>query len=343
MLDLRYGETMDLYKIKSDGKIMEIKKAPFSDEPKELEDFIVKNEGVLGNLVLLNRQITLPDSTRMDIWGLDMLDKRPVIVELKNVLTGIEIIPQILPYHNFVKSNPDTLKFKAASDSRFLNKLKSLELDQEELFKGLEADPKVILIAPIFKKELLDAINYMKIDIELIEISRYRTEENEYQIAINKPQVEAPTQATVRVMEEWNWDKYQKEGISESKINTAKPLEESLRKILADQKIALKPIFRKLYIPFQSGRSNVFWIDLGYTSWETGDVVLTLNLDKEPDMKSEGIQINHTRTRWQKDYSQWSIFFNKPVDLSPLVPIIRRAYEHVTGAKIEQSEHSSSS
>jgi len=61
---------------------------------------------------------------------------------------------------------------------------------------------------------------------------------------------------------------------------------------------------------------------------------LSFNLDKEPDLKAEGIEIEHTRTRWVGEYNQWSIFFNKIVDLSPLTAIIKRSYEFVTGIKI---------
>lgn len=333
---------MELYKIKPDGEILEIEKAPFLDEPGEMEDFVLKNEGVFGNLALLNRQITLPDGKRIDIWGLDTLDQRPVIIELKNQVTGIEVIPQILPYYNFVKSNPDTLKFNVLSDERFLKKLKDLELDRDRLFKGLEEDPKVILVAPTFKKELLDVVNYMKFDIELVEISRYKTEGGDYQIAIHKPQIEPPVQARVRVMEEWNWEKYQQEGISSSKIQIAKGLKENIDRILAIEKIDLQSVFRKNSIPFQSGRNNVFWIDLSYTSWETGDVVLTFKLDKKPDLKTENIQIKHTRTRWQEDYNQWLIFFNDVVDLSPLIPLMKRSYEYVTGVKIAEGKNASS-
>jgi len=321
---------VELYRIKADGEILEVKRAPFSDEPKELEDFIMKNEGILGNVALLNRQIALPDGKRIDLWGLDTLDLRPVIIELKNILSGIEIIPQILPYYNFVKLNPDTLKLRALSDKNFMGKLESLEVDSEKLSKGLEGDPKVILMAPSFSKELSDVVDYIKFDIELIEISRYKTQEEEFLVTINKPLITTKPPATVRVMEEWNWEKYQKEGISDKKIEVAKRLKQNLDEIISREKIELTPIFRKLYIPYQIGRNNVFWFDLMYTSWTTGDVLLTFYLEKEPDMKEEGIEIDHTRTKWMDKYNQWSIFFKKEVDLSPLIPIIIRSYEYVT-------------
>lgn len=76
-----------------------MEKAPFSDEPKELEDFIMKNEEILGDVALLGHQIKLPDGKRIDIWGVDLFDLCPLIIELKNVTVGLEAIPQVLPYY----------------------------------------------------------------------------------------------------------------------------------------------------------------------------------------------------------------------------------------------------
>lgn len=326
---------VELYRIKN-GEIFKTKKAPFSDEPTELENFIMKNEEILGKVALLNHQITTPDGKRIDIWGLDIQDMRPVIIELKNTISGIEIIPQILPYYNFVKCNPDTLKLKALDNKKFMEKLKTLEVDQDKLSKGLDGDPKVILIAPDFKKDLLEVIDYIKFDIELVEFSRYETEEEELLVTINKPQSVTPSPVTVRVMEEWSWNKYQKVGISKKKIEIAKGLKEKVDDLLREEKIDLQPIFRKLYIPYQSGRNNVFLLDLEYTSWTAGDVRLVFKLDRKPDFKSEGIEIEHTKTKWFENYNEFGIFFNKVVYLSPLIPLIKESYEYVTGAKIEE-------
>jgi len=324
----------ELYKIGSGGQTVKIEKSQFSDEPRELEDFIFKNERVLGEVALINRQIELPDKKRIDVWGVDLIEIRPLIVELKNVTTGLEIIPQILPYYNFVRSNPDTLKFKAFSDSKFMKKIENWGKSKHELEKGLEQDPKVFIVAPAFEKELIDVVDYLKFDIELIEISRYKTVENEFFVTVNKPQSAVTPPATVRVMEEWNWEKYEKEGISKKKIEIAKALKEQIDAIVEREHLNLQPIFRKFYIPYQFGRSNVFWIDLGYTSWETGDIVLWFYLGEKPNLKAEGIEIEHTRTKWYEDYGQWMIFFNKSTDLTPLVPIVKRSYEYKTGEKV---------
>lgn len=323
----------ELYKIGPKGQTAKIEKSQFSDESKELEDFILKNERILGEVALINRQIELPDKKRIDVWGVDLIEIRPLIIELKNTTIGLDIIPQILPYYNFVKSNPDTLKFKAFSDAKFMKKIEEWG-KSKELEKGLEQDPKVFVVAPSFENELSDVVNYLKFDIELIEISRYKTVEGEFFVTVSKPQSMITPPATVRVMEEWSWEKYEKWGIAKRKIDVARGLKEQIDAIIEKEHLKLQPIFRKLYIPYQSGRNNVFWIDLGYTSWETGDVILWFLLGEEPDLKAEGIDIPYTRTKWHKDYDQWMIFFDKSVDLSPLTPIIKRSYEYKTGEKV---------
>ncbi len=323
---------VELYKMKPDGKPEKIQPHRFADEPKDLEDFIKKNEEILGdNVALLSRQITIPGGRRIDLWGLDALELRPVIIELKNTTTGDEIISQILPYYKFVKSHPDTLKYNAIKDKEYMKKLKELGVDATKLENELEKDPKVILIAPSFSKDLLDVVDYITFEVQLLELSRHKTKEGDSFVVINKLQPTPPTPVTVRAQEQWNWEKYQQEGISKNKIEIAEGLKKRIDTILRDENINLQPIFRKLYIPYQSGRNNVFWIDVGYTSWKKGDVLLTLKLDKKPDLKAENIAIKHTKIKWLEKYKQYSIFFDEDVDLSPLTPIIKRSYEYVIG------------
>ena len=97
----------DLFRISSNSQIIEIEKSQFSDETRDFEDFIMKNERILGQVALISHQITLPNKKRIDAWGVDILELKPVIVEFKNVTIGVEVISQILPYYNFVKSNPE--------------------------------------------------------------------------------------------------------------------------------------------------------------------------------------------------------------------------------------------
>ena len=320
---------VDLYKINIQRQIGKIENYPFPDEPNEFEDFIMKNEKLLGDVALINEQVKIPNDGIMDIWGVDLVDLRPIIVELKNVKTGLEIIPQILPYYKFVKSHPDTLKHKASLNEGFMHRIENMGKNRKQIDEGLEEDPKVILVAPGFKRELMDAVDYFNIEIELVEVSRYKTE-SDVIVAMNRPESEPSVAGKVTTRQEWNWDKFVEEGIAQKKIAIAKEIKDRLDKIVQDEKIDLVPIFRKLYVPYKHGRNIIFWVDLSYTSWETGDVGLVFKLDKEPDLNVEGINIEHTKTKWFADSNVWYIFFNKAVDLSPLSPIIKKSYTYVT-------------
>lgn len=319
----------DLYKIDKSGKILELEKFHFKDESRDLENFILKNEQVIGTVALLNRQITLPSNLRLDLWGIDLVDLRPVIIELKNVICGLEIIPQILPYFQFVKLNPDTIKLKAISDKAFEAKLRSSREENENLIDLIDGDPKVILIAPGFKPELLDTIGYLSIDVEIIQITRFKTDQGEIVVNIERPISRDNTPAVVRTMEEWSWEKYQKIGISKNKVELAKKIFDRLQLLNEEHKLNLIPIFRKFYIPFQLGRNNIFWIDLSYTSYESGDIVVVFKLDSDIDIESLTLKLEYSKFKWFEKYKNYYVFFNKDVDLSEIITLINKSISYV--------------
>ncbi len=323
----------DLYKLESNSEIKEIAKSQFSDETNDFEEFIMKNERLLGQIALINHQIVLPDKKRIDAWGVDIVDLRPIIVEFKNVTIGADVISQILPYYDFVKSNPDTLKYKAVSDQKFMKKMEELGKSREKLEEGLEQEPKVLIVAPSFEDTLVKLVDYMKFEVELIEISRYKTLTNEFFVTVDRPEIASSTQVAVRIKEDWDWDKYEKLGISRRKIEVAKQLKAQVDDILKKENINIEAVFRKLYISYKVSGKLVFWIDLNYTSWEKGGVVIWFYLGKEPDIKAEGMEIESATYRWLKDYNQFAVTIDKATDLTPLSNIFKRAYQYVKGEK----------
>lgn len=317
----------DIYKIDKGGKILELEKFNFTDETKDLETFIIKNEQVIGNVALLNRQITLPSNLRLDLWGIDLADLRPVVIELKNVICGLEIIPQILPYYQFVKLNPDTIKLKALSDKSFVTKLRNSRENSENIIDLIEGDPKVIIIAPGFKPELLDTIGYLSIDIEIIQITRFKTDQGEVVVNVERPILRDNLPAIVKTQEEWNWEKYKKI-ISKPKCELAEKLYTKLITILEKENINLVPIFRKLYIPFQLGRNNVFWIDLGYTSYENGDIIIAFKFDDDINIDTLNLNLDYSKVKWLEKYKQYFVYFKNDSDLSDIIVLINKAMEY---------------
>jgi len=315
-----------LYKIDQKDNIKKVEENNFSDEPRDLEDFIMKNQEILGEIALINHQIITANNKKIDIWGVDLLEKRPIIIELKNTRTGSDVLTQILPYYDFLRNNPETLRLKIASDNKFKEKINKFNIDIESLL----SEPKVIIMAPSFTEDIIKQVNYLTFDVQLVQISRYKSDDDVF-VLVDFIEEELSKPTITRVMEDWDWEKYNSLGISQKKIDIAKGIMNEINKIIENEKLDLKSIFRKAYIPFQSGKRNVFWIDLGYTSWERGDVLLTMKLEKKPDLKSLGINIEHTKTEYSEQYHIWSIYFNKIDNLEQLIPIVKESYNFVVG------------
>ena len=87
----------NLYKIGSSSSIEEIPEHQFSNETNDFESFIMQNQSLLGKVCFINHQITIPNGKRIDAWGVDVVDLNPIIVEFKNVKTGVDVISQMLP------------------------------------------------------------------------------------------------------------------------------------------------------------------------------------------------------------------------------------------------------
>jgi len=322
---------IELYKIINSEFVEKIVVDPFSDEVNDLENFIISNEKILGNILLLDRQIIIPDGKRIDLWGIDFLERKPIVVELKNNKTGLEILEQILPYYNFVNINPDTFKSRILQNEEFIEKMQDVDLAKSELNLIFQQPPRIILVAPEFEKELLEVVDYLKFEVELIKIIRYKDSNKKNYIAIERPQALVREPQIVKgVQEEWNWEKY-KEMFSDTKIEIAKNLKLQLDELIDKHSIPIEPVFRKGYIPYKHGRRNIMWIDLNYTSWETGDVVIGFTLDEEINLEKMEINIDANNIKWREKYSNFSLFFDKKVDLSPIIPIIKKAFFEITG------------
>jgi len=321
-----------LFKIRNDGKVESIDTYPFADEPKDLEDFIIKNASILGDVAIINRQITLPDGKRIDLWGLDLLNSKPIIIELKNKRIGDDVLTQIMDYYLYVKENPDSLKAKAMENTQFNEILNTSERDVNAITEAFKEDPKVIIIAPGFKSELLKKLHLITFDIELIEMNRFKTSMDEILVSLDLQDVELPEPSTVRVSEEWNWEKYKEIGVGQNKIELARKLKARLDDLLKEMDITnLLPVFRKRYIPYQFGRKNVFWINHGYTANVQGDVLIGFYLEENPDLANLEIPIAYSKTKWFSEYYSFSFFFDRDVDLSGLKPFIQKAYDFIVG------------
>jgi len=135
---------------------------PFATE-EELEDYLCKNEELLGDVSVIGRQIrTGTGLERIDILGIDA-DGDVVIFELKNEPVDEEILSQVLAYAIWAETNPDSIK---ALFLQLKDQPEDVEIDWGSL------NVRIVVIAPSIRRGIArfrDKINY---EFELLEIKR---------------------------------------------------------------------------------------------------------------------------------------------------------------------------
>ena len=82
---------------------------PFNTEA-EFEKYIFENQDLLGDVIILHRQIRTGSRQGIpDMIGVDQ-DARICILEMKNVEVVEDILPQVLGYAMWAETNPDSIK-----------------------------------------------------------------------------------------------------------------------------------------------------------------------------------------------------------------------------------------
>src|SRR5258707_426727 len=92
--------SMKLWQIQ--GKdLQEINREALNDEQR-LEDWVVKDPGILGiDVLLIGRQVTTASGARIDLLGIDS-EANLVVLELKRDKTPREVVAQTLDYASWV-------------------------------------------------------------------------------------------------------------------------------------------------------------------------------------------------------------------------------------------------
>ena len=99
---------MGLYRISKDNKTQRLEPAPFTDELTDMERFIEKHPEILGNMIILDREVHKGGKGRMDLLALDLEEKsRVLIIELKNVEADENVLLQVMDYAHQYKDRID--------------------------------------------------------------------------------------------------------------------------------------------------------------------------------------------------------------------------------------------
>ena len=155
-----------LYWKRKTDRVKPVALAPYRSE-QEFEQDVFQTPELLEDVFLLKRQIRGGSKSGIpDIIGID-IDGKVCIIEMKNVPIDAAVIPQILEYAIWAESNPDSIK------SLWLEAPKRPD-DRTIDWDNLEV--RVFVVAPSIDRATLEHVNKINYQVELIEITRWRSE-----------------------------------------------------------------------------------------------------------------------------------------------------------------------
>lgn len=194
----------------------------FDDEVHAYQRFVRNNLESSENFIIVSEQLYIKDLERsfIDILAIDLLNKRVVIVELKNTTAKDDIVGQTIKYYDFLRRcKEDLLELIKIKQDKF-------NFDIEEI----NLDPKILLIVPEFDKQLIRIFSYVSnLDIKIVKYNAIQ-KEGYYELIkeIYTPDIKFREEQVVelnkKVSSNWGLDEYLKDGYEEEKINLVKNL-----------------------------------------------------------------------------------------------------------------------
>ncbi len=305
---------VDLYQV-ADGKVESVQEFPFANEIDDMKRFIKDNERLLGEIKIFADEATPPSkSKRSDLLAVDK-DGNIVILELKNSKVTSDVLSQVLQYRTYWMKSVDTVK-------NFWNDYAAKH--QSEIQPGPEwdsYDPKVIIVASSFDEDLLEVAKSNKLEIDFVEMRRYKRADSVF-VTVDVKEIEefATTPTPGRKSEEYDWDHYQKM-FGTKWVDLAKYYVEKIEQISQEKGWKLETHHKKLYVPFKYESRNPFYLE----QYHVGKIVIGVNLkDPMEDPSSE----TGLKWGWNKNWGHWYIETDsKDLDINRISGILQKAYD----------------
>ena len=304
---------MELYKISKDNETQKLVFAPFTDELTDMENFIEKHPEILGNVIILDRQVHKGGKGRMDLLALDLEEKpRVMIIELKNVEADENMLMQVISYAHEYKNRIDYVRarIKEVFDTNAIED--TIPLDQ------IEYTPRIMVIAPEFTSGILSLAQYISLDVDFIRIARYEDHDG---FIVSTEVLEAPitditgTRGRSRFS---SWDDYIELGVEEDVIKAGKSVQSQVEAIIEKYGWDVQPVFNKGYISFKTGRLVFEEVDV---YWSGADCWLRFKLPKEPKELDIENPCPNLRARWDNYFKRWAVKIpSADFDVSRLIP-----------------------
>ena len=137
----------------------------------DFEKYIFKNQELLGDIVILYRQIRTGAKQGIpDMLGVDQ-DANICLIEMKNVDVSEDVLPQVLTYAMWAETNPDSIK---AIWLESKEKPEDIQIDWDKL------ELRIIIIAPSFRPTVLKMASKINYLLDLIQVQRFSYDDDEF-------------------------------------------------------------------------------------------------------------------------------------------------------------------
>lgn len=126
----------------------------FNNETHFYQNFIKNNLDILGDLIIIKEQLNINNKFFIDMLVYDKINKKLIIMELKNNYTKFKVIGQVITYYDLLKkSNIENIM------EEFL-KINNIDISTCDI----DFNPAIYIIVPDFNNQLLQDLNYLNID-----------------------------------------------------------------------------------------------------------------------------------------------------------------------------------
>lgn len=303
------------------GKQSNIKEFPFADEVHDMADYVASNPQILGSdMLIFSRELqvgTVNDSRRIDFLVYDTELNQIGIVELKNQTADEKVLLQTLRYANWIRNNPDTVRYQLKKQSFEVNEE---EIDTESI--------KILIVAPKITQALVELCRYItSFDFEFIQLQRFKDETGQIYAVTNIIEIETSASITPKSRGTYDIDWYESNGVRAKQLEELKQSIDALNSICQNEGWALSVRWVKWSVRFQTpGGRNAFYINVR----KTQNHYLKFCLGPEFDLSS--IKLEQTikdNIKHKKKTSRWWTLMLNVDEISEYVPLLTEAYENI--------------
>lgn len=284
-----------------------------------IEDTLFQTKNIIPDVIFLKRQLRIYTDDRIDLIGLDK-ENNIILIELKDELVSEDVIPQVLKYAIWIKTNPDAIK-NIWHERK--HEIGDFEFDWEK-----PLNVKIMIIGPEFKPSVQKMIKEINYETDLIEFKKFNEGKNDY-IFLNKLVIEEEKSSKpVNTLKEYD-EEFYKKNYNPLSAHEFWELANNIENYLKKKNWNLTRSNTKWYISFKYGFPIVFGVT--FTSSKNFALFFKVSKDTAEKIKISGYEMSRYIEQWNQVEFKVD---NSKINLDLFEPLFEAAYKYISGGKI---------